>query len=81
MKKQKEKNANRKKNKTTKNEKTDYCNPSFYRNKRAKRQNENKELKQSEKQTKKASIILEKKNLLVQSGRKFCTLIGYEHVN
>ena len=50
-----------KKNKTTKNEKTDYCNPSFYRNKRAKRQNENKELKQSEKQTKKASIILEKK--------------------
>ena len=50
-----------KKNKTTKNEKTDYCNPSFYRNKREKRQNENKELKQSEKQTKKASIILEKK--------------------
>ena len=75
----KEKNEEEKKQ--TKNEKTDYCNPSFYRNKREKRQNENKELKQSEKQTKKASIILEKKNLLVQSGRKFCTLIGYEHVN
>ena len=53
----------KKNQKQTKNEKTDYCNPSFYRNKREKRQNENKELKQSEKQTKKASIILEKKNL------------------
>ena len=61
----------KKNQKQTENEKTDYCNPSFYRNKREKRQNENKELKQSEKQTKKASIILEKKNLLVQSGRKF----------
>ena len=58
----KRKKWRKKKNqKQTKNEKTDYCNPSFYRNKRAKRQNENKELKQSEKQTKKASIILEKK--------------------
>ena len=61
MKKQKEKMQTERKTKQTKNEKTGYCNPSFYRNKRAKRQNENKELKQSEKQTKKASIILEKK--------------------
>ena len=32
----------KKNQKQTKNEKTDYCNPSFYRNKREKRQNENK---------------------------------------
>ena len=70
MKKQKEKNANRKKNKTTKNEKTDYCNPSFYRNKREKDKTKTKQKKQSEKQTKKASILLEKKKICLYVRKK-----------
>ena len=72
----------RKKNqKQTKNEKTDYCNPSFYRNKREKRQNETKQTKQSEKQPKKHLHFWRKKKSVCMSGRKFCTPIGYEHVN
>ena len=62
----KRKNANKKNQKQTKNEKTDYCNPSFYRNKRGKRQNENKTKETIRKTTQKAPIILEKKkNLFV----------------
>ena len=70
MKKQKEKNANRKKNKTTKNEKTDYCNPSFYRNKREKRQKENKTKETIRKTTQKAPTLLEKKKICLYVRKK-----------
>ena len=66
MKKKKEKMQTKKNQKQTKNEKTDYCNPSFYRNKREKRQNENKTKETIRKTTQKAPILLEKKkNLFV----------------
>ena len=81
MKKKKEKCKQKKNQKQTKNEKTDYCNPSFYRNKREKRQNETKQTKQSEKQPKKHLHFWRKKKSVCMSGRKFCTPIGYEHVN
>ena len=56
----------KKNQKQTKNEKTDYCNPSFYRNKREKRQNENK-TKETIRKTNQKGIYTfgEKKNLFV----------------
>ena len=81
MKKKKEKMQTKKNQKQTKNEKTDYCNPSFYRNKREKRQNENKTKETIRKTNQKAPILLEKKKSVCMLGRKFCTPFGYEHVN
>ena len=69
MKKKKEKMQTKKNQKQTKNEKTDYCNP-FYRNKRAKRQNENKTKETIRKTNQKAPILLEKKKICLYVRKK-----------
>ena len=66
----KEKMQTKKNQKQTKNEKTDYCNPSFYRNKRAKRQNENKTKETIRKTNQKAPILLEKKKICLYVRKK-----------
>ena len=66
MKKKKEKIQTKKNQKQTKNEKTDYCNPSFYRNKREKRQKQNKTKETIRKTNQKSTYTFgEKKNLFV----------------
>ena len=54
-----------KKNKTTKNEKTDYCNPSFYRKKRAKKTKRKQRIETIRKTNQKGIYNFGKKNLLV----------------